>query len=116
MGVPVTTVDPSLPTVLAPPSPAATSHAPEASFADELDRQVTAYVELGIPALLGLDEPAFRALVAPLADTTTGASEPPGVDSDAVPFVVVVPDLDVNDLAPAMRRGSKLGVSVIDRE
>ena len=33
-----------------------------------------------------------------------------------MPFVLVVPGLDVNDLAPAMRRGAKLGVSVIDRD
>jgi len=116
MGVPVTTVDPSLPTVLAPPSPAAVAHSPEASYADELARQITAYVELGIPALLGLDEPTFRATLAPLADAAPGDSPAAVVDGDAVPFVLVVPGLDVNDLAPAMRRGSKLGVSVIDRD
>ena len=116
MGVPVTTVDPSLPTVTAPASPAATSHAPEASFVDELERQITAYVELGIPVLLGVDEPTFRASLAPLADAPPGETPGSAVDGDAVPFVLVVPGLDVNDLAPAMRRGSKVGVSVIDRD
>lgn len=116
MGVPVTTVDPSLPTVIAPASPAAASHAPEASFVDELERQTTAYVELGIPSLLGVDEPTFRTTLAPLADAPPGETSTSVVVGDAVPFVLVVPGLDVNDLAPAMRRGSKVGVSVIDRD
>ena len=33
-----------------------------------------------------------------------------------MPFVLVLPGLDLNDVAPAMRRGSRLGVSVIDRD
>ena len=49
MGVPVTTVDPSLPTVTAPPSPASKAFSPESSFEDELDRQITSYVQLGVP-------------------------------------------------------------------
>src|SRR6188768_2244518 len=110
MGVPVTTVDPSLPTVLAPPSPAATSYDGAAPFVDELERQVAAYVELGIPALLGLDERAFRATLPLPADPPPIDSPGAAVDGDAVPFVLVVPGLDVNDLAPAMRRGSKIGV------
>lgn len=116
MGVPVTTIDPSLPTVTAPPSPASTAFDPTSSFADELERQTTAYVELGIPALLGTDEATFRASVEPLRGTAPGPAPSAVVDGDAVPFVLVVPGLDVNDLAPAMRRGSKLGASVIDRE
>jgi len=115
MGVPVTTVDPSLPTVTAPTSPASTAFSPDSSFEDELDRQVTSYVQLGIPALLGTDEPTFRARVAPLGAAGPGQAGPSAVDGDAVPFVLVLPELDVNDLAPAMRRGAKLGVSVIDR-
>ena len=115
MGVPVTAVDPSLPTVTAPPSPASTAFSPESSFVDELDRQITSYVQLGIPELLQIDEPTFRARLASLGAETPGPTESV-VDGDAVPFVLVVPGLDVNDLAPAMRRGSKLGVSVIDRD
>src|SRR4051794_20790374 len=116
MGVPITTVDPSLPTVLAPPSSASTSYDGAASFVDELERQVTAYVELGIPSLLGLDEQTFRGTLAPPADPPPIESRGAAVDGDAVPFLLVVPGLDVNDLAPAMRRGSKIGVSVIDRD
>ncbi|WP_051275009.1 DUF5701 family protein [Cellulomonas sp. URHD0024] len=115
MGVPVTFVDPSLPTVAAPPSAAAGSFDPETGFADELHRQVTAYVELGIPALLGLDASEFHARLAPPASASLTPAPQSAVDGDAVPFVLVVPGLDVNDLAPAMRRGAKLGVSVIDR-
>ena len=113
MGVPVTPVDPHLPTVTAPPSPAATSFDPGADARAELDRQVTAYVELGIPALLGVTTEVFRASLTSLA--LGGPTPPATVDGDAVPFVLVLPGVDVNDLAPAMRRGAKLGVSVIDR-
>ncbi len=116
MGVPVTTVDPSLPTVVAPPSPASTAFDVEASADDELDRQITAYVQLGIPTLLGIDERTFRERVAPLRAQVLDTISTSVVDGDAVPFVLVVPGLDVNDLAPAMRRGAKLGVSVIDRD
>jgi hypothetical protein len=113
MGVPVTAVDPSLSTVAAPPSSASTAFDPGAPFDVELSRQVTAYVELGVPALLGLDDAAFRARIK--AAPAPFETPPSVVDGDAVPFVLVVPGLDVNDLAPAMRRGTKLGVSVIDR-
>jgi Family of unknown function (DUF5701) len=118
MGVPVTAVDPLLPTVSAPPSPAATAFDPAADVRAELDRQITAYVELGVAALLGGgDDPAsFRDRLAPLAGVATTPTEPPAVEGDGVPFVLVLPGLDVNDLAPAMRRGKQLGVSVIDRE
>jgi hypothetical protein len=114
MGVPVTDVDPALSTVLAPPSAAATAFDPAAPAADELARQVRAYIELGVPALLGTDDDGFRAMVAPLTvdDLDTGGCSP----EDGVPFVLVVPVPDVNDLVPAMRRGSKLGVSVIGRD
>jgi len=40
----------------------------------------------------------------------------PAVDGDGAAFVLVLPGLDVNDAAPAMRRGTRLGVSVIDRD
>ncbi|MDM7830053.1 DUF5701 family protein [Cellulomonas edaphi] len=115
MGVPVTVVDPAFPTAAAPPSQAATAFDPSATPAQELERQVTTYVELGVPAVLGLDEAGFRALVAPLS----AEGLPPAAASrpdDAVDVLLVVPVPDVNDLAPAMRRGSKVGVSVIDRD
>jgi hypothetical protein len=116
MGVPVTTVDPSLPTVTAPPSPASRAFSSESSFDAELDRQLDSYVQLGIPELLRVDAQTFRDRLAPLRTVRPERGVPSVVDGDAVPFVLVVPDLDVNDLAPAMRRGSKIGVSVIDRD
>jgi hypothetical protein len=116
MGVPVTTVDPLLPTVVGPPSPAATAFDPSADVRAELDRQVTAYVELGVAALLGEDAAAFRTRLAPLAEVATTPTAPPAVEGDGVPFVLVLPGLDLNDVVPAMRRGPRLGVSVIDRD
>ncbi|GIG22989.1 hypothetical protein Cch01nite_37130 [Cellulomonas chitinilytica] len=116
MGIPLTPVDPDLPTVASPGSPAATAFDPDATPHAELERQVTAYVELGFPALLGLDEPGFRARVAPLADALPASPATPAVPGDGAAFVLVLPGLDVNDTAPAMRRGARLGVSVIDRD
>lgn len=120
MGVPVTVVDPLLPTVAAPPSAAATSFEPAADAVAELERQLTAYVELGFPALLGLDEAGFRAHVgdlhAEVAALDVAGLPPAARDGDAVPFVVVLPGLDLNDTAPAMRRGKQLGVSVLARD
>jgi hypothetical protein len=115
MGVPVTEVDQTLSTVNAPASAAAKAFDPGAAAADELARQVQAYVELGVPALLGLDEEGFRVLVAPL-DADDLADSVASAPDDAIPFVLVVPVPDVNDLVPAMRRGTKLGVSVIGRD
>lgn len=116
MGVPVTAVDPHLPTVTAPPSPSATAFDPSADVRTELDRQVAAYVELGVAALLGQDEATFRARLEPLAEVATTPTAPAAVEGDDVPFVLVLPGLDLNDVAPAMRRGTRLGVSVIDRD
>jgi hypothetical protein len=49
------------------------------------ERQVERLVELGYPGLCGVDEPAFRALLAPLAEQAAGVPE-----QDDVPFVAVV--------------------------
>jgi len=118
MGVPLTVVDPALPTVAAPPSPAATAFDPAADPAAELARQVTAYLELGVGELLGLDADGFRTLVRPLSHAVARVDPTPAATEadDAVAFVLVVPGIAVNDLAPAMRRGAKVGVSVIDRD
>ncbi|WP_243884629.1 DUF5701 family protein [Cellulomonas fengjieae] len=115
MGVPVTAIDPNLPTATAPPSAAATAFDPTADPRAELERQIAAYVDLGIPALLGEDATAFRDRLAPLAGAADAPAVPAAVEGDAVPFVLVIPGLDVNDLVPAMRRGRQLGISVIDR-
>jgi len=52
------------------------------TFAAQLDR----LVDLGYPALAGLDESAFRDLLAPLEPAAPGGTEDPG----RVPFVLVV--------------------------
>lgn len=116
----VTEVDPQLPTVCAPTSPASTSFDPGASPLAELERQIAVYLESGVAALLGLEASGLRALVEPLRGLVERDGESFAVDpareDDGVPFVLVLRLPDLNDAVPAMRRGSKLGVSVIDRE
>lgn len=118
----VTTVDPLLPTVASPTSAASPAFDPEAAPVDELDRQVRVYVESGVAGLLGLDRDALAALVAPLRALVRAHAatwtHPPARPDDDVPFLLVLhPDgYDVNDAVPAMRRGARLGVSVIDRD
>ena len=119
MATVITEVDPQLATVTAPNSPAATAFDPGASATEELDRQVRAYVESGVADLLGLDADGLAALVAPLRAVVgrdpSSFPHPPAKDDD-VAFLLVLRLPDVNDAVPAMRRGKKLGVSVIDRE
>jgi hypothetical protein len=117
--VAVETAD-TLPT-LAPSSPVADAFDPGVDAGTELDRQIRVYVDLGLPELLGTDEPAFRQSLEPLRGRLAGLdlARPADVpEDDHVPFVLVVaPDrLRVNDLVPAMRRGRKPGVSVIDED
>jgi hypothetical protein len=104
---------------------------PAADPATELDRQVEAYLALGVAALHGWDAAALRAAVAPLAAALRAETGPdrdrpvvlppprPGAEpTDQVPFVLVLDPGTalVNATAPAMRRGARLGVSVIDDE
>ena len=120
----ITPVDPLLPTVSAEASPAATAYDPAADRQAELDRQIQAYVELGVAGLLGLDAAGLRALAEPLRPALAALPAPAAdAGDDSVPFVLVLsPDLfaehghDLNDAVPAMRRGRQRGVSVIDRE
>lgn len=56
----------------------------------EFDRQVDALVTTGLPELLDLSGPCFRAWLEPLRDLL-----PPAGDGAGIPFVVVVPDLPV---------------------
>src|SRR5690606_9606219 len=120
MATVITAVDPQLATVSAPASPAATAFDPAATAAEELDRQARAYLESGVASLLGLDESGLAALVAPLRAVVerdaARLAHAPAQDDDDVDFLLVLRVPDVNDAVPAMRRGSKLGVSVIDRE
>lgn len=121
MPVPVIPVDPELPTTLAEPAPD-TAWTEPADAAAELERQIRVYVGLGFPALLGTDEAGLRAAVEPLravvADVDLAALQAaavPGRADDHVPFVLVLGgDLAPNHVVPAMRRGTRRGVSVID--
>ncbi|WP_449386093.1 DUF5701 family protein [Cellulomonas soli] len=119
MGVPTVDVDPALPTVLADPSPASTAYAPTLTRDEELARQVRTYVETGVAATLGWSADDLAARVAPLrallADAPTPSDDGPWAarPDDAVSFVLVLPSVDVNAAAPAMRRGMRAGVSVI---
>ncbi len=57
----------------------------------EFDRQVDRLVELGYPALAGLDPEPFRDLVTPLrAAAVTGAADRPAPTEARVPFLLVV--------------------------
>ncbi|MCC2318030.1 DUF5701 family protein [Cellulomonas chengniuliangii] len=130
MATVITVVDPHLPTVTADASPAATSFDPGAPPLAELDRQVRAYAELGVGGLLGLDADGLRAAVEPMRAAVAALPMTPamtgavtGKAEDHVPFVLVLsPEAlaerghDLDDVAPAMRRGRQRGVSVIDPE
>ncbi|MEE6272298.1 DUF5701 family protein [Georgenia sp. MJ206] len=120
MTVDVDTAGSDLSPLLSATSPSANAFDPTADGAAELDRQVEVYVELGVPALVGLDDAAFRAAVAPLraeAESlalTGDAGDVP--EDDHVPFVLVLSPHAVapNALVPAMRLGTRTGISVID--
>lgn len=103
-----------LPTVLAP-----TPDLPyrEVDPATEFDRQVAVYEALGAAELLGAAG-TLTERVAPLRAYLGGIPSAPGAAEreDAAAFVLVLPSLDPNDLAPAMRRGDRRGLSVIGRE
>jgi Family of unknown function (DUF5701) len=80
--------------------------------AHQFARQVDRLVELGYPALSGLDEPSFRKLLDPLAEPAGRVPE-----QDDVPFVIVVTRqlIRPEDSVPLLRLvgGKKHGV--VDR-
>lgn len=116
----VTAVAADLPTALAetPDLP----FDPAAAPATELDRQIEVAVAAGFPALLGLTPATLRSTLAPLHEVLAHAlaSTAPSGHGDAEDQVAVVlvvgPELDPNDVVPAMRRGGRPGVSVLGRE
>lgn len=119
----ITAVDDATPTVRSAPSVAATAFSATAGADAEFDRQVQVYVEAGFAELTGRSPAEFASAIEPLRAELGGiALAAPGDGSidgeDFVPFVVVLgPHVyDVNDAVPAMRRGAKRGVSVIDRD
>lgn len=117
MPLTITPLDPALPTLLAEPFGVGELLTPRTDPVAELDRQVDVYVALGVAALAGLTDQALRDVVAPLRATLPPADAPVGATdhADHVPFVLVL-DVDPNDAAPAMRRGTRRGVSVIGRD
>ncbi|WP_430868630.1 DUF5701 family protein [Demequina aurantiaca] len=95
-----------------------------ASFAvnpvSELARQVDAYVAMGYPGLAGLDEAAFRTLMAPLAQCLADALAA-GLDltvtENRVPFVAVIADAVISPelRVPTMRAGRGKKEGILDR-
>lgn len=93
----------------------ATAFDPAAGAAAELRRQAEAYASLGVAAALGLDPDDVVAWAASRAVTGLPAATE---HDDHVPLVLVPPlePARVNDVVPAMRRGARHGVSVIDAQ
>lgn len=106
MGLSAVPHDPTWPTTSPELSPAE-PYDPSASAAEELDRQVRAYLSLGVAAALGWTEDSLRAALPTPPDNTPR-------HEDHIPFVLVLDPAPANSLVPAMRRGAKQGVSVID--
>lgn len=117
MPLTITPLDPQLSTMLAEPFGLGELLVPRPDPAAELDRQVEVYAALGVAGLAGFSRQALHDVVAPLraalppVHAAVGAADP----ADHVPFVLVL-DVDPNDAAPAMRRGTRRGVSVIGRD
>jgi hypothetical protein len=88
--------------------------------ANELTRQVDAYVALGYPALAGLSDAAFRELFAvleaPLADAAASGLDLTVADA-RVPFVAVVTDavVDATARVPFLRAGAGKKEGILDR-
>lgn len=118
MPVAVVPADPAWPTARPLDRSPVAPFDPDAPVRAELDRQVEAYLALGVAAVLGWEEEALRAAVAPLAEALPAPvpDRPGQIADDQVPFVLVLDagTRHANALAPAMRRGPKVGVSVID--
>lgn len=124
MPVPVVTPDPAWPTVAAA-ARTAPPFDPDADAVTELDRQLTAYADLGVTALLGRTPDALHEEVAPLrAALARGLPTGPGSTGHPVPadnhvaFVLVLDagTTHATGTAVAVRRAGRPGVSVIDEE
>lgn len=74
----------------------------------EFDRQVDAYVDLGIHVLHGWTTDRLRGRVAPLA-ALVPAEEPTGPRAGRLAFVLVIPGLPAEALMPLTRQGSHAG-------
>lgn len=91
-----------------------------ASAAEELTRQVDAYIALGYPALAHLSEHDFRALFTPLEDSLAAAVAE-GLDLTAtpnrVPFVAVATDalISPETRVPLLRAHGSAKEGILDR-
>lgn len=75
----------------------------------EFDRQVDALVRTGLPELLDLSEPCFRASLEPLRDLLPEPS-----DDGRIPFVVVVPQLPVVEVLGAVHAVGGAGFTTME--
>jgi Family of unknown function (DUF5701) len=77
----------------------------------QFQHQVDRLVELGYPRLAGIDEPAFRVLLAPLAGPAAG------IAPHDMPFVVVVTRelVRAEDTVPLLRLGGGDKPGIVDR-
>jgi hypothetical protein len=78
----------------------------------EFDRQVDALLTAGLPELLDLPEACFKALLEPLRDLLP----PHAADDTRIPFVVVVPDLPVADVLPAVHGPGGAGFTTMESD
>jgi hypothetical protein len=76
----------------------------------EFDRQVDALALTGLPPLLELTDGCFRAWLEPLRDLLP----PPAGGTEAIPFVVVLPDLPVRAALAAVQGVGGAGFTTMD--
>jgi len=77
----------------------------------EFDRQVDALATAGLPAHLDLSDTCFRAFLEPLRDLL-----PVPQEGEAIPFVVVVPDVAVADVLDAVHTVGGTGFTTMEPE
>lgn len=94
--------------------PASTPTAPTAPTVPDFAAQLDRLVRLGYPALAGLDDAGFRALLAPLAAAVPAGS---ATAPDRIPFVLVVTRALVDPYAtvPLLRLAGGRAAGVVDR-
>jgi hypothetical protein len=81
----------------------------------EFDRQVDALATAGLPAHLDLSDSCFRAFLEPLRDLLPAVQEG-GSPGEGIPFVVVVPDLAVDDVLDAVHTVGGSGFTTMEAE
>jgi hypothetical protein len=79
----------------------------------EFDRQVDALVQTGLPEQLELADQCFRAFLEPLRDELPAGRAHNG---DRIPFVVVVPDLQVVDVLSTVHMVGGTGFTTMEPE